>query len=139
MCCNTGELNTEDNNWEVNEINYFVGRQLNNCENFNIQEFKNLTLKVIHSGPDGSKIHDIKILSSKHELDTFHKCIINKKLDNDQYHKVLCNKNLPTELYENSCNGNSKFCSLKFNRVTFAGAHNAGTGKFEYIYFRHMT
>ena len=35
-CCETGNLNTEDNNWEKGEVNYFVGSQIGSCENFSL-------------------------------------------------------------------------------------------------------
>ena len=34
QCCQTGNLNSNDNNWEKGEINYFVGHQLGACQNF---------------------------------------------------------------------------------------------------------
>ena len=34
QCCQTGNLNSNDDNWEKGEINYFVGHQLGACQNF---------------------------------------------------------------------------------------------------------
>ena len=34
QCCETGTLNTDDDNWEQGEVNYFVGYQLGACQNF---------------------------------------------------------------------------------------------------------
>ena len=34
QCCETGTLNTDDDNWEQGEVNYFVGYQIGNCQNF---------------------------------------------------------------------------------------------------------
>jgi hypothetical protein len=36
QCCDTKNLNTKDNNWEQGEVNYFVGYQLGECENFQL-------------------------------------------------------------------------------------------------------
>ena len=130
-CCQTGELNSEDNNWEVGEVNYFIGRQLGGCKNFNISEEasdQKVTLKVTHSGPDGGKIQNLTLFGSRQLLHTYHTCKINKKLDNSEEDVFDCDEKVAEDEYENTCNGHSKFCDLKFDQVTFAGAHNAGTG-----------
>ena len=33
-CCETENLNTDDDNWEKGHVNYFVGHQIDACENF---------------------------------------------------------------------------------------------------------
>ena len=33
-CCQTENLNTDDDNWEKGHVNYFVGHQIDACENF---------------------------------------------------------------------------------------------------------
>ena len=33
-CCETENLNTDDDNWEKGHVNYFVGQQIDECENF---------------------------------------------------------------------------------------------------------
>ena len=43
-CCQTKNLNTEDDNWEKYEVNYFVGKQLKGCENFNVTNDSNLVM-----------------------------------------------------------------------------------------------
>ena len=35
-CCETGKLKTEDNNWEKGQVNYFVGFQMGDCQDFNL-------------------------------------------------------------------------------------------------------
>ena len=47
--CITGKLNTEYDNWEVAEVNRFVGRQIGGCDGFDISG-PNLTLTVNHKG-----------------------------------------------------------------------------------------
>ena len=34
QCCETGNLNSNDDNWEKGQINFFVGHQLGACQNF---------------------------------------------------------------------------------------------------------
>ena len=88
-----------------------------------------LKLKVKHSGRDGGKIDTITLLGSKREMSTYYTCKIEKKLDNDETHEVNCHIHLKKlNSYDESCNGHSKFCLMKFNQVVFPGAHNAGTG-----------
>ena len=94
-CCQTKNLNTEDDNWEKYEVNYFVGKQLKGCENFNVTNDSNLTLKIQHSGNDGGKIHIITLLGSKNQIETYHTCFSNKKLDHDQHQTIECNQNHP--------------------------------------------
>ena len=127
-CCQTGELNSEDNNWEEGEVNYFIGRQLGGCKNFNVSKDDRVTLKVTHSGPDGGKIQNVTLFGSRQLLDTHHTCEINKKLDNNEEEVFNCVDKDADDDYVNTCNGHATFCDLKFNQVTFAGAHNAGTG-----------
>ena len=44
-CCETGSLNTRDDNWERGETNLFVGRQLGQCENHPLFRAPTLTVK----------------------------------------------------------------------------------------------
>ena len=127
FCCETGELESEDDNWEVGEVNYFVGRQLQDCRNFQIDASKDLRLTLKHIGNDGGKINTITLYGSKNIMSSYHECQINQKLDNSESKEVLCD--IKTKMYYNeSCNGSPEFCPMRFNQVTFAGAHNAGTG-----------
>ena len=73
------------------------------------------------------------LYGSKYRGDTFHTCPIGVKLDKEQTHKSTCNENSPHYVYHKSCNGDAKFCNLTLNEVTFAGAHNAGTGMSEKV------
>ena len=128
ICCETTDFGTEDDNWEKHEVNYFVGKQLLTCENFVIEGGKRLTIKAQHSGGDGSIIQDITLYGSKYRANTYHTCSFGMKLDHDQSHNSTCLEHPPSYVYEDSCNGDASFCVLPFNQVTFAGAHNAGTG-----------
>ena len=88
--CNTGYLNTEDNNWEVGEVNYFVGRQLKSCENFKVSHNKELKVRIKHSGKDGGRIFKVTLFGSNRFFETYHTCLINKKLDDEETHEVTC-------------------------------------------------
>ena len=33
-CCTTGILDTKDNNWELGQVDWFVGRQIGSCSQF---------------------------------------------------------------------------------------------------------
>ena len=35
-CCDTGTLNTEDDNWELGQTDWFVGRQIGDCNNYHL-------------------------------------------------------------------------------------------------------
>ena len=35
-CCETGRLNTEDDNWELGQVDWFVGKQIGGCNNFKV-------------------------------------------------------------------------------------------------------
>ena len=132
-CCKTGELNTADNNWEKGETNYFIGHQLNGCQDFKISSSSMTTLKVQHYGSDGGKIKQVEIRGSlRHKNELL--CIIDRKLDNSESVTVNCapkeeNKELVAiEHDENVCMGKKEFCNVKINHFSFAGSHNSGTG-----------
>lgn len=124
-CCSTGYLNTEDDNWQRGEVNYFVGRQLGQCENFPIVEGVNVTLQ--HTGNDGGRIVQIFLWSSNRHHGNHVECQFHRKLDHDESGVADC-KFQEKQDFRGSCNGSPQFCQLQFNQVTFAGAHNAGTG-----------
>ena len=96
------------------------------CENSQKCRFSNFTSFL--KGNDGGKIHEIRLLTSKRHHGVEFQCKITKKLDNEEFETVNCNKTLTQVQNHLTCNGNEKFCHLKFNETTFAGAHNAGTG-----------
>ena len=69
----------------------------------------------------------MKLLTSRMHHGTRFVCKVDKKLDHEESHTVQCKQYLNRQS-GTKCNGNKGFCGLKFNEVTFAGAHNAGTG-----------
>lgn len=125
QCCETNWLNTDDDNWERGEINFFVGHQLGACQNFPISDSPiRATLK--HKGNDGGHIFNF-VLSGSFPSKVQQTCLVNEKLDGRSEKTVTCI--LERRFSEGSeCNGHSSFCTLSFDQFTFAGSHNAGTG-----------
>jgi hypothetical protein len=133
--CQSDRLNTKDNNWEIGEINYFVGRQLGGCEDFTLDEtaVNDVELTLKHRGSNGGKIDQIMLWDSMRNLETNFTCIIGQKLDHSTEYKTVCSMSKPSsgiraDHLHLGCNGNIDFCRLPFDKTTFAGAHNAGTG-----------
>ena len=52
-----------------------------------------------------------------------------QKLDNSENYIATCQKSKHQTYEEEACNGRKQFCEKKFNKFTFPGAHNAGTGQ----------
>ena len=119
----TGTLNTLDDNWERGEANYFVGSQLGNCEDMTLNESVNVHL--IHSGSDGLKLARVTLFDSVPTKIKF-ECPVGVKLDNSETFVAEC-IGIPVNDAP-VCNGHTDFCSLPFDRATFGGSHNAGTG-----------
>ena len=89
-----------------------------------------LNVKVQHAGNDGGKIKDITLWSSQRSLGLSFKCDIGIKLDHDESTTATCirSRSGPNPELNNMCNGDEKFCQIKFNQFMFAGTHNSGTG-----------
>ncbi len=70
-CCEATRLNTNDNNWEPNEVNFFVGRQLGGCSDFFVNETNDEGLRVTlaHSGSNAVEIKRLYLLGSKREME----------------------------------------------------------------------
>merc|ERR1711962_110228 len=61
-CCHTGVLNTEDNNWELGQVDLFVGRsQIRDCYNFPVNSTLRLLLQ--HSGSNAGMLDWVRIHS----------------------------------------------------------------------------
>lgn len=133
VCCQTGNLNTDDDNWEVGEVNFFVGHQIGNCENFELDS-RNLNLTVKHNGNDGGKIKFVDLWTSYRDLGLKFRCFVNKKLDGTESFQVKCERREASSQLQNSCNGHLRFCRIPFNQFMFAGAHNAGTGMMSMLF-----
>merc|ERR1719215_633425 len=76
--CETGYLNTEDNNWQKGEVNYFVGHQIRGCENFDLN-VPSLQLEVKHSGNDGGRIEFADFWTSERNFGLQFHCNIGQK------------------------------------------------------------
>ena len=132
-CCSTGELNTSDNNWEKGEINYFIGHQLNKCQDFELSTSFSTTLKVQHHGSDGGKIERVELRGALRYRNRII-CEVNQKLDNDDSITVNCtlkeeDVSIKSSNIDNmECMGKPEFCNIKINKFSFAGSHNSGTG-----------
>ena len=87
-------------------------------------------MKVQHSGSDGGRIRDIILWSSYQSLGLSFQCNVGIKLKNDEFAIVACKKTKaePYNGLNKTCNGNERFCKMKFNEFTFPGTHNSGTG-----------
>lgn len=111
-------------------MNYFVGYQLGTCQNFLLDKEGPLNVKVQHSGNDGGKIQDLILWTSHRSLGVSFQCDIGKKLDHDESVSVDCIKTRaePYKDLDKTCNGDERFCKMKFNKFTFPGTHNSGTG-----------
>jgi len=134
-CCHTGNLNTAVNNWERGQQNFFVGRQLGNCEYFRLNPEFFTSVTIQHSGTDGGKIEWIKLRGSDMKKDVMF-CPVARKLDNEEHYTASCQaeKYIEGGLFkweDAACNGRTDFCDMKFNEFTFPGAHNAGTGQMD--------
>ena len=83
-----------------------------------------------HSGSDGGRIRDIILWSSYRSLGLSFQCNVGIKLNNDEFAIVACKKTKaePYKYLNRTCNGNERFCKMKFNEFTFPGTHNSGTG-----------
>ena len=132
-CCETGNLNTADNNWERGETNFFIGHQLNMCNNFELSTTGGTSLKVQHYGSDGGKIQRIELRGAlRHQNEWV--CVVGTKLDDTDSVNVTCTEKVEVGWYNQTtnddkiCMGRSEFCNHKVNNFSFAGAHNSGTG-----------
>ena len=59
-CCQTEALENEDDNWEVGQVDTFVGRrQLGNCFGFEVGD--NLRLTVYHRGKNPGRLTWVRV------------------------------------------------------------------------------
>lgn len=136
-CCKTEELNTEDNNWELGQIDWFVGRQIGECNNFliNTESTSPVVLTLQHEGANAGML-DWVLLHSWHQSFGFY-CSVETRLDYTSEHITQCELR-QTEQWEEEqefgCNGRPEFCHLRFDQFLFPGTHNSGTGESEGSY-----
>ena len=130
-CCYTGKLNTEDNNWELGQIDWFVGRQIKGCYGLVIQPELPLVLTLHHEGANAGLLDWIKIYSWHSEFGYI--CDIGERLDYSNSYTTECKLGgeRPFDRISSDfgCNGRQEFCSLSFDQFLFPGSHNSGTGQ----------
>ena len=88
-----------------------------------------MRLTVQHSGNDGGKIRAITLWTSQSYKGLSFQCDVKMKLDHESILNTPCEKIAePYPDLDRTCNGDERFCQLKFNEFTFPGTHNSGTG-----------
>ena len=134
-CCSTSDLNTEDNNWELGQVDWFVGRQIGECSNFFLNTETPVILTLEHEGANAGMLDWIQIHSWHLAFGFF--CSIQTRLDYSSKHVTQCQLQ-QTEQWANKqefgCNGRMEFCHLRFDQFLFPGTHNSGTGQSEGVY-----
>lgn len=130
-CCSTGILNTEDNNWERGKFDWFVGRQIQECDRFVIKDQTKVKLHLHHEGSNAGSLDYINI-HSWHSASSFH-CPINRRLDYKSSFTSNCTYEEHQEDQDEKewCNGSKDFCNMRFDQFLFPGTHNSGTGERE--------
>ena len=151
QCCRTGKLNTEDDNWELGQVDWFVGRQLGDCNQHHLQADLQVTIVLQHEGSNAGLLDWVRLHSWDNWRDW--RCQVGVRLDHSQSHTATCTEvwtpspgpspgpsgsspsSSPSSSPNSSpavlCNGRAEFCQLGFDQFLFPGSHNAGTGQTE--------
>jgi len=133
-CCSTGVLDTQDDNWELGQVDWFVGGQAGQCEQFYLDITTEVRLRLRHEGPDAGRVEWV-MLHPWHTNQVY-SCQIGARLDYTSHYDTHCT------LYNSTpgdtsnylgfdCNGHQDFCWLRFDQALFPGTHNSGTGQRE--------
>jgi len=129
-CCSTRKLNTEDNNWELGQVDWFVGRQISECRHFSVELDKPLVMVLQHEGSNAGMLEWIKIHPWHSAFEYF--CEVGVRLDYSSSHATKCvlqeSENW-RKTQQFGCNGRLEFCKLRFDQFLFPGTHNSGTGQ----------
>lgn len=124
-CCQTGALNTEDDNWELGQVDQFIGqKQIEGCYGFHVGEELSLTLK--HSGSNAGELSWVRV--APWHLGLYWHCQVGVNLDYTSSHTTQCRK-VGEPRPGGWCNGAPEFCSLSVDEFLWAGTHNSGTGQ----------
>jgi len=126
-CCSTTELNTEDDNWEVGQVDWFVGSQVGQCRHFSVELDKPLVMRLQHKGPNAGMLKWLKI-HPWHSAVEFY-CEVGVRLDYTSSHASTCVLQGTESGQEAWCNGMGEFCQMRFDQFLFPGSHNSGTGQ----------
>ena len=75
-CCWTPYLNTNDDNWERGETNFFIGSAQigSECHGFAINDGEHVELTLKHKGNDGGLLDYVSVHGAFGILDHFYKC-----------------------------------------------------------------
>jgi len=60
-CCETGQLNTEDDNWELGQVDWFVGRQVGDCWGWEVDPAWPLLATLLHHGSNAGRIVQLEL------------------------------------------------------------------------------
>ena len=126
-CCATGKLNTEDDNWELGQVDWFVGRQIGDCEGMELDPGEEVRLVLHHEGSNAGLLDWVR-LHSWSDWEEW-ECEVRVRLDYSNSHSTLCHHSPSNLLPGLVCNGRTEFCRMRFDQFLFPGAHNAGTGQ----------
>ena len=128
-CCTTGQLNTEDDNWELGQVDWFVGRQIGDCYGLELYQGEEVRLVLQHEGSNAGLLDWLKLHSWSGWR--WWRCEVGVRLDHSQSHTTLCRPESasPPQGPGLVCNGRPEFCQMRFDQFLFPGAHNAGTGQ----------
>ena len=134
-CCSTGVLDTQDDNWEPGQVDWFVGGQAGECEQFYLDTTAEVRLRLSHDGSDAGRVEWV-MLHPWHNKQVY-SCQIGVRLDYTSHYETHCRlfNSTPgsndTNYLGFDCNGHQDFCWLRFDQVLFPGTHNSGTGQRE--------
>jgi len=124
-CCWTEVLDNDDNNWELGQVDTFLGRrQLGTCFGFEIQDTLRLTLR--HRGNNAGRLTWVQV-APWHRALAWH-CPVDVDLDHSSSHTTDCVLKEQTRPGR-WCNGATEFCNLRVDQFLWPGTHNAGTGQ----------
>ena len=155
QCCRTGKLNTEDDNWELGQVDWFVGRQIGDCNQHPLQSDLRVSIVLQHEGSNAGRLDWVRLHSWDNWRDW--RCEVGVRLDYSQSHTATCTEvwqpgpspgsspgpspgpspgtspgsSSPSPSPPELCNGRAEFCQLGFDQFLFPGSHNAGTGQTE--------
>ena len=75
-CCWTPYLNTNDDNWERGETNFFIGSAQigSECHGFAINDGEHVELTLKHKGNDGGHLDYVSVHGAFGILDHFYMC-----------------------------------------------------------------
>lgn len=86
QCCQTEALNTKDNNWELGQVDMFVGSQIDDCFNFPVVD--DLSLTLWHRGSNAGRLDWVRV--SPWHQNAYWQCDVGVDLDHSSSHTTEC-------------------------------------------------